>query len=69
MRQNGERESGRSPIVGRIVGGLLLLCGLAAAVALDWRPLQSRDIGDRVGPPRRMAADPAPRLPGSPATG
>lgn len=60
---NGERESGRSPIVGRIAGGLLLLCGLTAAVALDWRPMQSRDIGDRVGPPRRSVAEPRLALP------
>jgi hypothetical protein len=60
---NGQRESGRGPIVGRIAGGLLLLCGLTAAVALDWRPMHSRDIGDRVGPPRRPVAEPRLALP------
>lgn len=60
---NGQHEPGRSSIVGRIAGGLLLLCGLTAAVALDWRPLQSRDIGDRVGPPRRPVAEPRLVLP------
>jgi hypothetical protein len=38
MRRNGELEPGRPPIAGRIAGGLWLLCGLAAAVALDWEP-------------------------------
>ena len=60
---NGQRESGRAPIVGRIAGGLLLLCGLTAAVALDWRPMHSRDSGDRVGPPRRPVAEPRLALP------
>ncbi|HET7234628.1 MAG TPA: hypothetical protein VFJ16_31740 [Longimicrobium sp.] len=63
MKRMDEHGPGRWPITSRIAAGLMLVCGLTAAVALDWRPMRENDIADRVGPPRRTVAEPRLALP------